>query len=469
MSPEILIYEKNIEILNFLEDYFQENKDLKPYFTKSATELKELVKKKRFDAMLIQSPEGLTHLKKFDIKAPVIAIISSKKTEGIRSAIDLDIDNFILKPLDKHELNHKLRTIINRNKWLKDIFLKKKDLETLMELLYIISSTLNPSEVLYLIVKKIAEMIKVTRCSVISIDPTDGKIAKVVSTFEDPMIRNIKLDLKKYPEIRKALEIKDIVIIKDAMKDPLMKDVIEFIKPLDIKSIIVIPIIFRNEVIGTLFLRTSRKKIPFTKREINLCIAFANASANTLYNAYLHEKIKKERCRLEKLAITDFLTGLYNVRYFYNRLNEEFSRAKRYNTNLSCIMLDIDYFKRINDTYGHRVGDIVLREFSQLIKRHIRKSDVLARYGGEEFILLLPNTGIDGAVTKAEYLRKITKEHRFKMLKPEDSITISIGIVCTSNEKVKTEDDLITLSDNALFQAKQRGRDNVCIYTGVRS
>jgi two-component system cell cycle response regulator len=343
--------------------------------------------------------------------------------------------------------------------------MEKKDLKALIELTYFISSTLKPKEVLYLIVKKLSKILKVTRCSIISIG--NQRYAKVVSTFEDPTITGMKLDLRKYPEIRKALTNKEPVVIKDALRDPVMAEVKDIIEPLGIRSIVVVPVIFRDEVIGTLFLRTSRAGHIFTKREINLCIAFAKASANALYNAFLYEKLDREKTKLEKLAITDYLTGIYNIRYFYNRLDEEYSRAVRYNAPLCCIMFDIDYFKKINDTYGHRTGDIVLREFAQLVKRRTRKSDVLARYGGEEFILLLPQTSLDGAIIKAERLRTIVREHKIRSLKGNYNITVSIGIACSADSNVKTSDDLINLADNAMFKAKNKGRDQVVINSSL--
>ena len=194
------------------------------------------------------------------------------------------------------------------------------------------------------------------------------KHAYVISTFEDPKIADIRLDLKKYPEIRKSLCTRKTVVIKDALKSPLLKEVRHIIAPLGIRSIVVIPIIFRNKVIGTLFLRTSRSNHTFTEREIRLFTAIASSSANALFNAFLHEKIEKEKSHFEKLALTDYLTGLYNVRYFYHRLAEEFSRTQRYNLHLSCLMIDIDHFKTVNDKYGHRTGDIVLSKFAHLLK-----------------------------------------------------------------------------------------------------
>jgi len=174
--------------------------------------------------------------------------------------------------------------------------------------------------------------------------------------------------------------------------------------------------------------------------------------------------MEDEKARLEKLAITDFLTGIYNIRYFYHRIIEEFNRSERYILPLSCLMLDIDHFKNINDAYGHKIGDIVLQEFSKLLKRFIRKVDVLARYGGEEFIILLPQTSMNGSLAEAERIRTSIKKHKFKSLKNKEGITVSIGISCSPHPEVQTHDDLISLADNALFEAKNRGRDKVIIY-----
>ncbi|MDH5203217.1 MAG: sensor domain-containing diguanylate cyclase, partial [Nitrospirota bacterium] len=295
----------------------------------------------------------------------------------------------------------------------------------------------------------------------------DQRYAYVVATFEDPKITNMKLDLQKYPEIRRALSLKRPVIIKDALKDPIMREVWDIITPIGIRSIMVIPVTFHDDVIGTLLLRTSRAGRTFTEREIRLCNAVASASANALYNAYLHTKLNKEKTKLERFAIIDYLTGIYNIRYFYNRLEEEFSRAKRYDTPLSCLMIDIDRFKKINDTYGHRIGDIVLREFAQLVKRHTRKSDLFARYGGEEFIMILPNTSLQGAIIESERLRNMVKEHQFSMLEGENRITVSIGIACSFDEKINTPDDLIDIADNAMFTAKDKGRNQISVYPHI--
>jgi two-component system cell cycle response regulator len=226
----------------------------------------------------------------------------------------------------------------------------------------------------------------------------------------------------------------------------------------------VVPIVFHEEVIGTLFLRTSRAQSSFTEDEIRLCAAIANVSANALHNAFLFERMEDEKARLEKLAITDFLTGAFNIRYFYHRLAEEFSRSRRYGLPLSCLMIDIDHFKKINDQYGHRVGDGVLREFAQFLRKHTRKSDVLARYGGEEFIMLLAQTAAEGAAAKAETVRSAVAKHLFKGLKGGRRLTISIGVATSPHPLIKDEDGLIYFADNALYDAKNSGRNRVAAH-----
>lgn len=469
MKKEILIYEEDKDTLRFLRSFFREKDDYSARFIKDEKAIKEILGKRIPAALIINAPDGLEHIKPSEVEYPVIAMISGNVTNGIRSVVRSDVEYYLLSPFYKEDLEYKLKVAIERKTWFENLYSEKKDLEAIIELTYLVSSTLNPKEVLYLVVKKISEIINVTRCSIISMGVEDQRYAYVVSTFEDPMITNIRLDLQKYPEIRKVLALKKPVIIKDALKDPIMKEVRDIIVPIGIRSIVVIPVIFRDEVIGTLLLRTSRAGHIFTEREIRLCTAIANASTNALYNAFLYERVEKEKTKLERLAITDYLTGIYNIRYFYNRIDEEFSRSGRYNTPLSCMMFDIDYFKKINDTYGHRIGDIVLREFAQLVKRHTRKSDIFARYGGEEFIMLLPETSIKGAIAEAKRLRKVIKEHQFKSLKEKREITVSIGIACSSDEKIKTCDDLIAFADDALFTAKNKGRDQIVLYPPIES
>lgn len=461
---KILVYEKNPDALKFLQSFFKGKKKYQADFISGISVLEKKLPNNKTKKLLCLITGEFKQINKSRFDFPVLATVSDKDYKaGIRNAVKYGVEDYILKPFCSEDLEYKLRGIFERKKIVEQLRKETDYLQTLIDLTHLVTSTLNPQEILYYIVKKISDVIPVTRCSIIRINGNQ-RFAFVISSFEDPKIRNIKLDLRKYPEIKKALLLKEPVIISDVSTDPLMERIKDLIFPLGIRSIMVIPIVFHDEIIGTLFLRTSRAKVAFSENEIKLCTAIANTSANALNNAFLFEKMEGERLRLEKIAITDYLTGICNIRYFYQRLTEEFSRSERYNFPLSCLMLDIDHFKDVNDKYGHRAGDLVLKEFSQLLKRHTRKSDVLARYGGEEFIMLLPQTPENGAASKAEVLRASIERQNFRGLKGERKLTASIGVASYPSPDIRNMEDLITLSDNALYRAKIWGRNKVEVH-----
>ncbi len=458
----IALYVKNKDVLAFLTKFFKNKKIYSAnYFKDQPLFLKHLNGNQPM--VIIVEEALLSGVSDKITRFPTIAVIGRNVKKGIENAISHNVSRYIYKPYLEKDLEYKLENIILEKDSFNKVKSELKELEAVMDLTQLISSTLDPKEILFRIVKKIAEMMPVTRCSIIRVDWLQ-KYAFVVATFEDPNITGIKLDLRKYPEIKEALMSKRPVFVKDITTDPLMQKVRDIIMPLGIRSILVIPIMFREKVIGTLFLRTSRKDHTFSENEIRLLNSIGNAAANALYNAFLFEQVEDEKTRLEKLAITDYLTGIYNIRYFYHRIIEEFSRCQRYSFPISCLMLDIDFFKKVNDVYGHKAGDMVLKEFAQLLRRHSRKSDVLARYGGEEFIILLPQTPLDGAIVEAERIRSCVKEHKFKSMKNRTGITISIGISSHPHKDIKIHDDLISCSDNALFEAKEKGRDRAVVY-----
>lgn len=174
----------------------------------------------------------------------------------------------------------------------------------------------------------------------------------------------------------------------------------------------------------------------------------------------LSKELETKNQLLETAVATDTLTGLKNRQFFNQKVNEEVERFKRYDTKLSILMIDIDYFKRINDTYGHAIGDEVLKKISNELQKQLRAVDLVARWGGEEFIVLLPETELDSAISVSEKLRK-----KIEMLVHENSevVTISIGISMLSESE--SIDSWINRADKALYQAKKQGRNRYCVST----
>ena len=171
---------------------------------------------------------------------------------------------------------------------------------------------------------------------------------------------------------------------------------------------------------------------------------------------------------LARLATTDGLTGLYNHRMFQERLDEELVRAKRYNRKLFIMMIDIDHFKRFNDTYGHQTGDEVLKTVARLIKSNLRNIDFPARYGGEEFIVILPETECNDALRVGERLRKLVENYSFFVNEDEKArITISVGISCYPKDSTDKA-QLVKMADEALYYAKKMGRNRVYLYSDIK-
>lgn len=180
----------------------------------------------------------------------------------------------------------------------------------------------------------------------------------------------------------------------------------------------------------------------------------------------MHDDVHRARKRLERLAIRDELTGLYNYRYLQSRLDEEFKRAERYREPLSCAMIDIDHFKTFNDRFGHDVGDVVLRTIAERLLAAVREVDVVARYGGEEFLLVLPSTHLAGALTVADRVWRTVGEQPVTLTDERtERITVSVGVALYPSRGVASRDALLKAADRALYRAKEDGRDRICVFS----
>lgn len=174
----------------------------------------------------------------------------------------------------------------------------------------------------------------------------------------------------------------------------------------------------------------------------------------------MRDRLRRERENLAAQAITDELTGVYNRRHLNTRLSEEIVRSHRYGSELTCLMLDLDHFKEVNDTHGHQTGDAVLQQFVMAVRSCLRASDILARYGGEEFTIVVTETGLAGGQITAEKLRRFVEEHEFHTASNEPMrLTTSVGVSALQAED--TPEALLARADQALYEAKKTGRNKV--------
>jgi diguanylate cyclase (GGDEF)-like protein len=346
----------------------------------------------------------------------------------------------------------------------KTLLAEKDDVRAVVEIIKSISTKRRVQEVLSELVRQVSLFIDTRRCSIVRVWEDNGT-GRVIVSHEDSTVSDREISLDKYPELRAAAaQAGKSLIINQAAGHPLTRDFAEVFARAGIESLLVVPVTPRGVQAGTLLLRAARKSGGFTRREADFFEILAEAAANALERAFLIDNLQRANEQLEHLAITDALTGLHNRRYLFDRIEQEMERALRYGQPLSCLMLDVDDFKRVNDTQGHIMGDAVLREIARRMRRSIRRVDIPVRYGGEEFVVLLPQTGVRGAATEAERIRATIDGTPFDGIPSGHKITVSVGVATLDHPAMTTGEDLLRAADGALYTAKTTGKNRVVLH-----
>ena len=226
---------------------------------------------------------------------------------------------------------------------------------------------------------------------------------------------------------------------------------------LGIRTMLCVPVMIGEEVAALIYVyKTDPASRPFDQHDVQLAVAISHQAALTIQRTHLLEKAQL----LEQWAITDSLTGLHNRRHFLELAELEFHRARRYQHPLSAMMLDIDHFKRVNDTYSHALGDQVIQAVAARCRENLRDIDLMGRYGGDEFVALVPEVNLDDARKAAERLRKIIADAPIDTERGPLNITISIGVVALTPDYLDFA-SLLNQADAALYTAKNAGRNRV--------
>jgi diguanylate cyclase (GGDEF)-like protein len=223
-----------------------------------------------------------------------------------------------------------------------------------------------------------------------------------------------------------------------------------------LKSHLTLPLAVEGEIIGCISLNSDQPNA-FDAQDLQFFSVIGYQIASTLTHFQRFSTIKS-------IAIYDTLTNLYNRRYFEERLGGEAQKSFYSGTPLSLVMVDIDHFKKVNDTFGHTEGDKVLCEIAALLKTSVRKKDTVARYGGEEFILILPEAGLEESSMIAERIRRLAENTRFEVGQAQINLTVSLGIASFPSHRARSKEELIKMADQALYDAKRGGRNRVCVF-----
>jgi len=224
------------------------------------------------------------------------------------------------------------------------------------------------------------------------------------------------------------------------------------------KRIGLFPLISEGKLLGCIVTKSTENVL--SQKEIEYIEQLSSQAATTINRANVYAEILKH-------ATLDALTGFYNRRQLEERIKQEVSSAKRQKRNLCAIMTDIDYFKSVNDTYGHAVGDLVLKTVSKVIRNQLREYDIAGRYGGEEFVILLPYTRIEEAKMVAERLRCAVEAKKIdisKLYQDKENISVTISIGVAPYQAAKDDNEFVRNADKALYEAKESGRNKVVTY-----
>lgn len=328
-------------------------------------------------------------------------------------------------------------------------------LDNALEISTLLAGALEAERVHERLTELIARLFRAGRVAVILTEP-DSDTARVAAAVDKgEQITDLAIDLERYPEIQSALERHAPVIITRPDQHAGMEKVRgELPGRARHSSILVSPIMQNEEPRGVIFVRLEGARRGFTDHEIKFCRLMADTAGQALDRAERYAEVAEAARR-------DSLTGLYNVRVFHRRLADEVERAGRTDGELSLVMIDVDYLKHVNDTYGHLAGDQVIQRMAVVLMREVRSIDTVARYGGEEFAMLLPDTDGDRGLVVAERIRARIENTGYDGV-PEP-VTVSIGIA-TLPDDATTPTELIHKADQALYVSKNGGRNRATRY-----
>ena len=322
-------------------------------------------------------------------------------------------------------------------------------LKTLLEVSRLISSNYPIPTVIKRICVKLRKLLRTDDCSIMILNEKSRELAFSESSgLTRWEMKNIRFSLGEGVAGWVAKHKKP-VLIEDVRQDARFK-VVEDQKR-SMVSMISAPLMVKRRVIGVVSLTTRDDSHTFTLDELELVVLMS-----------AHISLALENNRLYEISVLDGLTNIYNRRFLEQRLLEEVAYSKRYTKPLSVVLLDIDFFKPLNDTYGHQAGDFVLKNVSAILSQALREYDVVARYGGEEFAIVLPTTPKQKAASIAERLRLSIAERDFRFKDEVIKCSISLGVASFPDDGTDAE-SLVAASDKALYKAKERGRNQVAL------
>jgi diguanylate cyclase (GGDEF)-like protein len=344
---------------------------------------------------------------------------------------------------------------VKRNELLKEMARTIAELRAFNEIGKTLTSTLNTSEVLSIIMEKISQLLMPTNWSLLLVDQSTNELYfEIVVGDGADKLKGVRIPFGQGIVGWVARESQPI-LIPDAHKDSRWCNKMDDVTQFETRSILCTPLNCRDTVLGVIEI-VNAKPSAYTDADLRLLNSLSDFAAIAIENARNFQKV-------QELTVTDDVTRLYNTRFLHNVLQREYERSKRYGHSFAVVFLDLDHFKQVNDKHGHLLGSKLLSEVGELIRNRIRSVDIATRYGGDEFVIILPQTSKNQAIQVARRFRLALNEAIF--LEEEGlsvRMTASFG-VASYPQDASTRDDMLRLADEAMYRVKQTTRDGIQI------
>jgi diguanylate cyclase (GGDEF)-like protein len=395
--------------------------------------------------------------------APVFVLLASGGVEAAADALLAGARDVLMAPVHLPELRARLDAHLRLRSELREAQEALRARDLLFDIFQEVSAALRADEIFQTLVRRVGQAFGLSHCSFVLTAPGEDK-GRVVAVYENPAIRDLRVDLERYPEIQEAIRTERPVVINDVHEHPLFESIRQRWSQqqieVNVQAAVALPVFVQGRAAGVFFLRTERGDPQLRPEDVAFANTIAQAAARVLENEERRSAIYRRQI---SAGATDELTGCASLDSLDRRLRDEFERARRYSLKFSVVVVDIDRLRDVNERLGQAAGDRLLGEIGAILQREIRAPDFVARYGGDEFACILPETDGPGGRHFVERLRQVLQRHTFADLGPGKAPAVSAGVVAYPHTEALRPEDLFTLAEGALLRAKGGAPDRIAV------
>jgi len=393
--------------------------------------------------------------------APVFVLVGEGGPEAVADALLAGAADALGTPVHFAELGARLESHLRTRADLKDAREALRGRDLLFDIFQEVSAALRADEIFHTLVRRVGQAFGLRHCSFVLTAPGEDQ-GRVVAVYENPAIRDLRVELDRYPEIQEAIRTEQPVVIHDVRDHPLFESIrrrwVQQQIHVNVQSAVALPVFVQGRAAGVFFLRTIQGDAQLRPQDVAFANTIAQAAARVLENEERRAAIYRRQI---SAGTTDVVTGCASLDALDRRLRDEFERARRYSLRFALVLVDIDRLREINDKHGQAAGDRLLAELGSILQREIRAPDFVARYGGDEFAIILPETDAAGGRQFVARLRQLVGRHNFPDLGPGVLPGLSAGVVGYPHSEALRPEDLFTLVEGALARGKSAEPDRI--------